>query len=69
MQNGDTAKSQLEARSIRVILELSPDLKELRSVFPPGNSDEEDMRVLRLFQESFAHGGAGEVGSNEKSAA
>jgi hypothetical protein len=56
MQDTNTANSESEARPIRVILEFSPDLREIRSVFPPGNSDEEDMRVLRLFQESFALG-------------
>lgn len=56
MQNTSTANSESEARPIRVIVELSPDLKELRSVFPPGNSDEEDVHIMRLFHETFARG-------------
>ena len=48
---------------IRVIVQVSEDLKELRGIYPPGNSEEEDLKIEALLREKF---GIGSLGSEKR---
>jgi hypothetical protein len=53
MQDVLNSNSHPESRTIRVIVKVSEDLKELRGIYPPGNSEEEDLKIEAAIREKF----------------
>lgn len=50
-------KDEGVSRPLRVMIEFSDDLQQIHGIFPPGRSDEEDVRVARLILDRFRNPG------------
>lgn len=53
MENVFSSDGNSQSRTVRVILALSEDLKELRGIFPPGQSEEQDGKIEAFVREKF----------------